>query len=312
MSMSKPEPEMGRFHRRRILIAESADSFRPLEPDCKVVQFDRPLNAEALGKAAVLMCDRPDVQLYVYGRASRDLYFLGHFNRLRRLQLSLYELEDVAGLSSVGRTLEELTFSSTRQSFSLRFLENLPHLRSLFLQGHKKHLSSIHALNDLDRLGLSGVTLPDLSILLPLAGLRDLSILFCGTRDLGLLPRFTRLERLMLMRITRLSDLGILAGVSSLKDLHLDWMRNVTELPSFAPLRCLEKVKLDTMKGLKDLSAVAAAPMLRELVVGNMPQLGAEDFRCLLGHPHLRKLAAYVGRRRANLEIKAMFAGIAV
>jgi len=310
-AMTRLEPEIARSHHRRILTDRSGDTFRPLEPDCKVVQFNRPLPADELRKAAELMRNRPDVQLYIYDPACRNLDFLGYFGNLRRLQLGLYELEDISGLSTVGRTLEELTFGSTRRSFSLRILESLPRLRCLFLAGHKRDLAAVQTLKDITRLGLSGLTLPDLSIILPLARLSDLSIMLGGTSDLGLLPSFPALESLMLMRITRMSDLGVLANLPSLRSLHLDWMRNVTALPSLAPLHRLEKIKLDTMKGLSDLSPIAAAPSLRELIVTSMPQLKAESFRCLVGHPHLRKLSAQLGRNRVNEEIKRMFPGVA-
>ena len=149
------------------------------------------------------------------------------------------------------------------------------------------------------------ITLPDLHVILPLSELSALSVILGGTRDLALLPKFRKLEKLMLMRITKMSDLGVLAELTGLKKLHLDWMRNVTTLPSLAPLDRLKRVRLDTMKGLTDLAPVAAAPALRELSVTNMPQLRVENFRCLIGHPHLERLWAYVGRQKSERGDKA-------
>ena len=51
------------------------DPFRPLEPDCRVIQFDEPLTAPQLKQAGRLIADRPDVELYVHGRVWRDLSF---------------------------------------------------------------------------------------------------------------------------------------------------------------------------------------------------------------------------------------------
>src|SRR5262249_2455604 len=163
-----------------------------------------------------------------------------------------------------------------KKTFSLLFLKQLSQLRALFLAGHKKDLAAIAAAPAITRLGLSMITLPDLSPILPLGDLSEFSLLLGGTRDVSLLPRFGKLKKLMLMRITKMSDLGVLADLHGLKDLHLDWMRNVTRLPSLAPLASLTRVKLDTMKGLTDLSAIAAAPALEQLTITNMPQLGAD------------------------------------
>ena len=291
-------------------LREGQIRFARSSPECKVVQFSQPLTQRELRRAGELLAARPDVQLYVYDRASRDLDFLSFFPNLKRLQLALYELEDSSGIASVAGSLEEFRFGPTRKPFSLRFLEAMPTLRGLFLAGHKKDLGAVQAAEGIRELGLSMITLPDLRVILPLSELSALSVILGGTRDLALLPKFHKLEKLMLMRITKMSDLGVLAELAGLKKLHLDWMRNVTSLPSLASLDGLRRVRLDTMKGLSDLAPIAAAPGLRELSIANMPQLKAENFRCLVGHPHLEKLWAYVGRQRVNDGVRRLLPAV--
>ena len=304
------------IHRRRFLSADQAvvdrygDPFRPLEPHCSVIQFDQPLTSHQLQQAAGLIADRPDVELYVYGRASKDLDFLRYFETVGRLHIALYELDDISGFRHL-QGLEELTFGQTKKKFSLRFIEGLPQLRKLFLAGHKKDLHAICQRHELTSLGLSGITLPDLSLLLPLTRLRKLSILLGGTTNLDLLARLPFLEDLFLMRITRLFDLSVLADLTALKTLRLDWMRNVRSLPSLAGLVRLDSVELDTMKGLTDLSPLAAAPALRRLIIAAMPQLRAESFRVFIGHPRLEELWAHTGRSTVNQQIKRMLPLIA-
>jgi TolB-like protein len=86
----------------------------------------------------------------------------------------------------------ELIFGETRKKFSLRFIQTLLHLKQLFLVGHQNDLDCIRALDELTSLGLSRITLPDLSVLLPLRGLRNLSLLLGGTRNLALLRQAER------------------------------------------------------------------------------------------------------------------------
>lgn len=315
--MSEPVPEKRAILDRRFLSLNSVirdrfgDQFRPLEPECKVIQFDEPLTPEDLQRAGELLADRPDVELYVYGNASSDLSFLRYFPTVRRLHLALYKLEDIGGFAHVADCLEELTFGSTKKTFSLRFLATMSQLRRLFLVRHRKDLSVVSGLNNLVRLGLSGITLPDLSMLLPLTALRELSIFLGGTTNLALLPRLLALEELWLMRITKLSDLGMLDDLVGLTKLKLDWMRNVTSLPSLARLVRLEDVTLDQMKGLTDLSRVAAAPALRRLSVFDMPQLTADAFDCFQGHPRLEDLWVETGKRKVDEAVKLAFPRIA-
>ena len=295
----------------RAMVERFGDPLRPLEPDCEVVQFDQPLSPTQLREAAQLVADRPHVELYVYGRASRDLDFLKYFETVRRLHLALYDLDDIEGFSRLRFPLESLTFGGTKKKFSLRFLEAMPRLKKLFLVGHKTDLHCVQALAELEELGLSGITLPDLSLLLPLKRLRKLALLLGGTANLAALPHRPRLDDLFLMRISKLSDLGMLGDVVGLKTLRLDWMRNVIALPSFAGLAQLDDVTLDTMKGLTDLSPVAAAPALRRVAITAMPQLTTENFRCFLGRPALQELWVGTGRSRVNEQVKHMFPLIA-
>lgn len=291
-------------------VAQFGDPFRPLEADCKVIQFSQPLTYDQLRAANSLIEDRPDVQLYVYGLASRDLDFLGFFPGLKRLDVSLYELENIDGFASVGE-LELLVFGKTRATFPLGFLAKMGHLETLFLQGHKKELAVVGGLTGVASLGLSGITLPNLSLLTPLTKLRELRLLLGSTTNLGLLAALPALEDLFLMRITGLENLSVLADLTGLTTMRLDWMRNVTTLPSFAPLTRLEEVNLDTMKGLTDLAPVAAAPSLRRLFITTMPQLTAEAFAPFVGHPTLEEVRAYTGRSRVNDAVKRLLPGIA-
>ena len=287
------------------------DAFRPLEPTCTVVQFAQPLTPVELAAAGALFNGRPDVQLYVYGNAARDLEFLEFFTGVRRLHVALFALESTHGIRHVSESLEELILGQTRRSFSCGFLKDLPQLRSLFLVGHTKEIAAISQLRELQRLGLSQITLPDLELLLPLTELRALSVLLGGTRNLSVLPRLKKLEELFLMRITKLAGLDVLGDLVGLKKVRLDWMRNVTMLPDLGKLCRLEHVTLDTMKALHALLPVASAPALRHLSVTNMPQLTPDAFHCLKGHPTLTELWCYTGRQRVNDAVRQMFPGIA-
>jgi hypothetical protein len=287
------------------VIERFGDPLQPLEPECRVIQFDARLTPSQLERAGRLVADRPDVQLYVYGRVWQDLSFLKYFRTVQRLHIALYELHDTEGFADLP-WLRELTFGETRKKFSLRFLEAWPLLKSLFLVRHKTDLSCIRSLTQLEHLGLSGYTLPDLSLLLPLVKLRKFQLFLGGTRNLAALAQLPALDDLWLMRITKLTDLGVLADLSGLQRLQLDWMRNVTSLPSLHRNERLEDVTLETMKGLTDLAPIAAAPALRRLVVAEMPQLTAESFRGFIGHPRLEELWADTGRRKLNAQVKEM------
>ena len=303
--------EVPPFHRNsRRSFDHGKDPLRPLEPECRTVQFSSQQSDETLQRMARLMRDRPDVQLYVFGGV-KDLEFLRYFDNLRRLQLAVWDIEDVSGFTYLGTDFESLTFSKTRKRFSLRFLETLPGLRSLFLQGHTKDLGVVGRLTSLRSIGLSGIPLADLSILVALQELTDVFVGFSKTRDLWALRDLPRLTKLTIIRITELAAVDVVRELAGLEHLELSWLRNVERLPNLSRLASLRSVTLDTLKGLREIAGIAAAPTLQRLAVSACPALTAESFRCLLGHPTLRELWAHIGRSRENAEIKLLFPGIA-
>src|SRR5262249_20956446 len=115
--MSEPIPAAA--PRRRFLNADEAmvarfgGPFRPLEHECRVIQFGQPLSPAQMVRAAELIVNRPDVELYVYGRASKDLDFLKYFRTVRRLHVALFELDDITGFSYLDGGLYELILGET-------------------------------------------------------------------------------------------------------------------------------------------------------------------------------------------------------
>lgn len=287
------------------------DPFRPLEPECRRLQFAADLTEAQLQRAGELIAGRSDVTLRIYCAALPDLELLRHFPGLTRLDVEVHGLGTLNGLEHVADGLEAFALGKTRKRFPMRVLADLPRLTSLHLEGHTPGTEHFARLADLTALSLRGVTLPDLGALEPLRQLRELTLRLGGTVDLRLLPSIGRLEALDLMRLTGLDDLSMLADLTGLRKLRLDWLRNVTDLPSFAPLAQLTHVWLDTLKGLKRLEPVAEAPALEYLQVVSAPQLTPEHFRCLAGHPSLRTLDAAPAGWTAYRAIKAMLPGVA-
>ncbi|MFC4763512.1 leucine-rich repeat domain-containing protein [Dyella koreensis] len=266
------------------------DSFEPLGPECTRVAIKPSMVPAELEKVAGLLHGRPYVTLHCHSSSRPDLEFLKHFPFVRRLSVHLWNIEDIRGFSYLHNSLELLSFGCTQKRFSLKFLQDMPALETLFLEGHTKDIASVSRLSRLGSLGLKRITLPDLSLLGSLRELTRFSLSFGGTRDLAHLVELPKLEALSVLRVNKLDELSILAKLTSLKTLDLDAMRNITCLPSLDALTRLEEVTLETMKGLTELSALAAAPALRQLTIAGMPQLDVDAFRCLAGHPSLQEL----------------------
>ncbi len=275
------------------------------------VQFDRRLTDADFERLAAWMRGYPEMTLRAYGsydRSITDLEFLRFFPTLRRFDAdALFDsLGSLDGLRHLPEDLEELAIGATRRPLDLATLRRFRALTFLYLERQTKHLEVISELTSLEALALRSITLPDLSRLLPLRGLRSLELKLGGTNDLRLLPRIGDLAYLELWLIRGLVDIGPVADLAGLRFLFLQALRRVERLPDLAHARSLRRVHLETMKGLRDLRPLASAPALEELLLIDMPQLEPEDVLPLVGHPTLKGVTAGLSSRRGAAGITRM------
>lgn len=270
----------------------------------RIVQFPHPLTEREYRKVAKLLKGHPDITLRAYGPGFTDLEFLRFFPFIMRFQADrLYNVETLDGLRHLRDDLEHLALGEARtaRQFSLSFLRRFSRLRHLYLEKHTKAISVIGELEHLEDLTLRSITLPDLSILLPLTNLLSLDLKLGGTKELGLLAGIGRLRYLELWQIRGLEDISVVEELTDLQHLFMQSLRRVEQLPNLRRLTKLRRVTLDTMKGLSDLRPLAGAPALEELLLIAMRHLSLEDLACLIGHPALRAARFGLGSTKRNV-----------
>jgi hypothetical protein len=281
------------------------EMLRPALTGRGVVQFNRRLTDEDFRKLGEWFGAYPEMDLRAYGsydHSITDLEFLRFFPTLRRFAAdALWDsLTSLDGLRHLPPDLEELGIGATKVKLDLAVLSRFPELRWLFLEGQTKHLEVISGLTQLYDVTLRSITMPDLSLLLPLKGLRSLDLKLGGTRDLRLLPRVGELWYLELWMIRGLTDLRAVGEISSLRSLFLQALRQVEALPDFTRATSLRRVRLETMKGVRDLRPLATAPALEAIELIDMRHLQPEDLTPLVDLPKLTAVTPGFGSRRRN------------
>lgn len=282
------------------------DPWRPLHPACDRLFLRKPLSDDEMRKVAELWNGRRDVELRLFGYATPDFEFLRYFPGLERLNVQTPSIRNIDGLRHVADSLKEFTLINTTVRLSLRPVANCTQLVSLHLQRQAKDFAALASLTGLNYLGLSGVSLPDLSALLPFTHLQSLFIGFCKPLNLDLLGRFAELQSLHFLKINNLHDLSALSLARNLVRLELDWLPHVETLPDLSPLSQLEEVELET-RALRDISSIAKAPALRFLGLWDCKSLTPQSLECLIGHPTLKRLNFGIGRLKDNEKVAAMF-----
>ncbi|MEA2546054.1 MAG: hypothetical protein QOI09_1327 [Chloroflexota bacterium] len=296
---------------RQVRSPLTPEMLRPSLTGRGVVQFDRRLNDDDFRRLGEWFQPYPEMTLRAYGsydHSIADLEFLRFFPTLRRFGAdALWDsLTSLDGLRHLSPDLEELGIGATRTKLDLAILARFPALTWLFLEAQTKHLEVISGLGKLDDLTLRSITMPDLSLLVPLRRLRSLDLKLGGTRDLGLLPRVGELRYLELWMIRGLTDVSAVGQIPSLRVLFLQALRQVDSLPDFRRATELRRVRLETMKGLRDLSPLATAPALEGVELIDMRHLQPGDLAPLVGLPRLKAVTPGLGSRRKNEAAAAM------
>lgn len=272
----------------------------PLRQDEGKVRVTGRLSDDGHRAVAALLRERPDVQLWIDDR-TEELELLRHYPGLRRLGVTSLRLRTWDGVVHVADTLTELHMGDTLKPISIAPFGALRHLTALGIHGPVRNVEVIGHLSSVQDLQLRSVTLPDLSLLLPMPRLTTLWVGLGGTADLSLLPRFELLNDLELWRIRGLRNVAMLGDLPALRRLMLQSMSSVTELPSMRGAASLRRLALETMRGITDLAPIADAPTLEELLLIEMPQLSPDSLRPLIGHPTLRRGTWGFGSTRRNI-----------
>lgn len=283
------------------------DPWRPLPEGCRALCVQTPKTDADMQRLSQLWNGRRDIELRLSGYAAQDFESLRYFPGLERLNVEVPIVRNIDGLRHVADSLKEFALAHTTVRLSLRPAASCTRLQSLHLQRQQKDFGELRALTGLRHLGLSGISLPDLSPLLAFENLRSLFVGFCKPIDLGLLERFTGLEAIHLIKINNLPELTALRLARNLRRIELQWLPHVETLPDLSQLARLEEIEIESMKSLRDISAIARAPALRFLGLWDCKSLTPQSFQCLLGHPTLKSLHFGVGRLKDNDAIAAMF-----
>jgi hypothetical protein len=266
--------------------------------------------------------EHPDAELRVYAGLPPTLDFLRAYPRLAALTVDS-DVTDASGLAFLPDSLRSLIIDARLpRPNDLDALTRFRSLDTLGLSGIRRlpdsvrglpvtrlHLGNVKTLDGIGRLphlrtlrlqGASG----DLTPLIELPDLDDLTLAVGGWSDLGPLVELSSLRRFSAWLVRGLDDVSPLARLPKLEDLYLSKLRGVVQLPPLLDAYSLATVTLEHMRGLSDLRPLRDASALRLLSLIEMEHLQPEDVAVLAGHPTLAQVHIGLGSDRKNLAVR--------
>lgn len=297
--------------RREVRSPLTPEMLQPSPSGQGAIQFSSLLTDRDFARVAEWLRQYPGMGLRAYGsydRSIQDLEFLRFFPSLRSFEVDrIYnDLASLDGLRHLPEDLDSLWIGATGRPLDLSVLARFGSLKDLYLEGQTRTLDVVSGLTSLEDLTLRSITLPDLSMLLPLTRLLSLDIKLGGTKDLALLPSIGRVRYLELWLIRGLTDIGPIGHMPHLEYLFLQALKQIETLPDFSGAPNLRRIHLETMKGIRDLGPIASAPSIEDLILIDMRHLKPEDLRPLAVIPQLKAVTAGLGSYRKSAAAEAL------
>lgn len=282
------------------------DTFAPLQAHEKKVLLWTELDDQHLRRVADLMGPHAAVGLSVL-YAAKDLDFLELFPWLKTFEVggaAFNTLESIDGMRYLTQ-LEILEFPPTKKRFSLKILEQFPHLTRLGLERldtKTPDLSAVADCTELRGLGLGYSKFENLDFLRELPQLRHLGLVLGSCSDLSAITTLPKLRTLSIYQ-TKVQDLGPIAHCPSLEHFDVMSTASVTELPDLSTARNLRSMKLSSLKNLRNITPLLTAPELTYLTIGDLhPDLKPADYAILNSHPTLKYLHAFGKNKKLDEE----------
>jgi len=218
---------------------------------------------------------------------------------LERLSFGVYEFDKPDFLSWIpAERLTHLLLGETRKrNMDLAPLGQCKSLRSLFLQGHTRHIDALGEATALGELRLGSIAAKqDLAFVKEIRALKSLELLLGSRTNFNGVSHPT-LETLRLIRVRGLETLGELQRFPSLKQLHIEDQAKLGSI-SLADLQLREMV-LFNCKTLCEIEGLAQQTELTSFRTSRT-QLDLEALLDFPWPPAMETVALYSSREKWN------------
>lgn len=229
----------------------------------------------------------------------RNAEYLWQLPALERLSFDVYEFDRPDFLSGIpAERLTQLLLGETRKrNFDLAPLGQCKSLRSLFLQGHIRHIDTLGEATALEELRLGSIAAKqDLAFINEIRALKSLELLLGSRTNFDEVSHPT-LEILRLIRVRGLETLGGLQRFPLLKQLRIEDQAKLASI-SLAGLQ-LRELALVNCKTLSEIEGLAQQSELTSFRTSRT-QLDLEALLDFPWPPGMETVALYSSREKWN------------
>lgn len=235
------------------------------------IQFSKAPSQLFLSTVVNIIKSNPTIPLRFYGDYSEDKIEWDALQPIKKLQIDLWQTEKLQAISKLTGLTQLGISKNVKSSVSLKVLEPLDKLESLFVS-ITKDIQSISTLKNLRFLSLSEIKTKDLDFLSSLEQLEELWLSLGSYDNFEAITKLPSLKRLSIHQVRGFDDEtanSILSKCKSLQYLQLQNLKDITSLNFMASLKELKYLNLDGIKNLASYSPIAFNQSIETISLSN-------------------------------------------
>jgi hypothetical protein len=224
------------------------------------IQFSKEPSRQFLSTAVNIISNNPTIPLRFYGDYSEDKIDWESLQPIKKLQVDLWQTNKLAAISKLTGLTELGITKNVKSSVSLKILEPLTDLETLFVS-IPKDIESISSLKNLKFLSLREIKTKDLNFISSLSELGELWLSLGSYDNFDAITKLPSLKRLSVHQVKGFDNEtanNILSKCISLQYLQLQDLKHITALDFIAFLKNLRYLNLDGIKNLSSYSPISA------------------------------------------------------
>lgn len=235
------------------------------------IQFSQEPSRQILSTVIKVIADNPSISLRFYGDYSEDKIDWDSLQPIKKLHVDLWQTNKLAAISKMSGLTELGITKNVKSSVSLKILEPLADLTTLFVS-ISKDIESISSLKNLKFLSLHEIKTKDLNFISSLSKLEELWLSLGSYNNFDAITKLPSLKRLSIHQVKGFdNDIAnsVLSKCSSLEYLQLQNLKHVSTLDFVGSLKNLKYLDLDGIKNLSSYSPISANDSIETISAAN-------------------------------------------
>ncbi|MGK4568139.1 hypothetical protein [Flavobacterium sp. 3HN19-14] len=209
----------------------------------------------------------PSIGLRVLWYDIQSLSFYKLIPNIRKFTIASFNTHDFTQLQ-INTKLKHFGIEETKSiAVNVSFIKNFKDLESLYVDGMKKGLDSIHALTNLKKITFRGIKLENLDFLIDLKDLEELNLLFGSYKNLDSLSNLKKIKNIEFSRVRQIPNFDFLNSMENLEKIEFEGMAKMEEIPNLSRLTKLKRIHINNNLRLSKIENIKKIPNLKLLQI---------------------------------------------